>query len=234
MNMLFLTNHQAKAFDFSDIEKVMNAMDITPRPKLIVTLFKSYVHLAGTLAQEIHPDEDEFFTPHNYVAETDRSRLEDSNRKIATFLKEHLLPVCIKTHAIVFLNDDSCALSHAFGNICVTERNKRNGVLPFTTMTITGAHVVANRAQHDENSIARLVRRGSRRWRQYNNKMVATVASCLPDRLHAFLPATKLVFKTFSPGAVPFSSRANAMQRSIYSETKRARTKSKLVIFRPG
>ena len=169
----------------------MNAMDIKPRPKLIVTIFKSYIHLAGTLHQELTPEEDELFSPHNYVAETDRSRLEEANRKIASFLKEHLLPVCIKTHAIVFLGDASCALSDAFGNICVAERNKRNGVLPFTTMAITGAHVVANRAQHDDNSRARLIRHGSRRWRQYNNKMVTL---CLPARRHIDLGSIKRFF----------------------------------------
>lgn len=79
--------------------------------------------------------------------------------------KEHLLPVCIKTNALVLLHDNTCAISDIFGHICHEERKKRNGVLPFTVLAIIGAHTVSCRAEHDEESRARSIRRGSRRWR---------------------------------------------------------------------
>jgi hypothetical protein len=172
MNMLFLTNGQATSFDFTDIDKVMNAMDIKPRPKLVVNIFKSQVHLAGTCYQDQAVDPAEMFSPHLHVGETNRSKLEETDRKLTMFLKEHLLPVCIKTHAIVFLGSNSCEVADAFGHICQAESQKRNGVLPFTVMAIVGGHSLANRAQHDESSRVREIRRGSRRWRQYNNKMI--------------------------------------------------------------
>jgi hypothetical protein len=56
-------------------------------------------------------------------------------------------------------------MSEAFGQICSAERKKRNGVLPFTVLAIIGAHNVACRAENDEESRARTIRRGSRRWR---------------------------------------------------------------------
>ena len=39
--LLYLTNKQARKFNFDDIDKVMTALDIVPRPKLVIKLFES-------------------------------------------------------------------------------------------------------------------------------------------------------------------------------------------------
>ena len=172
MNFLFLTNSQAAEFNFSDIDKVMNAMEIKPRPKLIVTMYKSLMTVGSTNSTYGSYSTDDIFSSRCYAAEKNRSSFKETERELAMFLKDHLLPVCIKTHALVFLHDSSCAMSETFGHICLAERQKRHGKLPFTTMSIVGANMLANRAQNFDDSNARVVRRGSRRWRQYNNLMM--------------------------------------------------------------
>jgi hypothetical protein len=37
--LLFLTNRQAQKFDFANMSKLLTAMEITPRPKLLINLF---------------------------------------------------------------------------------------------------------------------------------------------------------------------------------------------------
>ena len=105
MNFLFLTNGQAAEFNFSDIDKVMNAMEIRPRPKLIVTIMKSVMTFGSTNSTFGSYSKEDMFSPRCYVAEKSRSSFKETERELALFLKDHLLPVCIKTHALVFLHD---------------------------------------------------------------------------------------------------------------------------------
>jgi len=177
LNMLFLTNSQANSFDFTDIDKVMNAMNMAPRPKLVVTIMKSYVHCGANHYMDSVVPEDDMFTSHCYIGEKDSESYEETAQKMALFLKDHVLPICIKTNALVLLHDNSCALSEAFGHICHSERQKRNGVLPFTVLSIVGGHMLANRAENDDESLARTIRRGSRRWKQYNNMMMDVLSN---------------------------------------------------------
>lgn len=156
----------AEFFVLVDMEKVMNAMDITPRPKLIVTILKSLCHVGATYKSDSLILSDEMFTHKLYIAEATKQDHDETTRKMALFLKEYLLPVCIKTNALVFLYDATCLLSATFGGLCQAERVKRNGSLPFTVMTIVGADSVAERANLDEDSYARMIRNGSRRWKR--------------------------------------------------------------------
>ena len=39
-------------------------------------------------------------------------------------------------------------------------------------MSIVGAHNVCTRSQHDPDSIERQIRQGSRRWKQYHNRVL--------------------------------------------------------------
>jgi Ni/Co efflux regulator RcnB len=105
MNFLFLTNSQAAEFNFSDIEKVMNAMEIKPRPKLIITIYKSGMTFGSTNSTFGSYSMEDIFSPRCYVAEKTRSSFKETERELAMFLKDHLLPVCIKTHALVFVHD---------------------------------------------------------------------------------------------------------------------------------
>lgn len=111
LNLLFLTNNQAAEFDFTDIDKVMTAMDIKPKPKLVVTIFKSMFHMGGTSFRDSQFFADTMFTPHCYVSENNVDDMIQSERRITLFLKEQLLPVCIKTNALVFLHDSTCSIS---------------------------------------------------------------------------------------------------------------------------
>lgn len=113
------------------------------------------------------------FTHRLYIAEKDEEDYSNTMRRMAIFLKEQLLPVCVKTNALVFLHDKTCSISQTFGHICQAERMKRNGTLPFTVMSIIGADSVCTRAATDEDSVAHQLRRGSRRWKQYNDMMLS-------------------------------------------------------------
>ena len=118
----------------------MNAMEINPRPKLIVTIFKSRVHIGGTPRRNTMFTSQDMFTNTCFIGECSREDLANTERRMALFLKEQVLPICIKTHALVFLHDSTCGLSAAFGALCEAERSKRNGMLPFTLMCLAGAH----------------------------------------------------------------------------------------------
>ena len=82
----------------------------------------------------------DMFTNTCFIGECSREDLANTERRMALFLKEQVLPICIKTHALVFLHDSTCGLSAAFGALCEAERSKRNGMLPFTLMCLAGAH----------------------------------------------------------------------------------------------
>lgn len=127
----------------------------------------------------------EMFTNRLYLAEKDVGSYSSTMRRMSIFLKEHLLPVCVKTNALVFLHDQTCSISQAFGQICQAERQKRNGTLPFSVMTIIGANSVVHRAQNDEDSVANQLRRGSRRWKQYNEMMLGVFTDPLFYRNYA-------------------------------------------------
>ena len=115
-------------------------MEINPRPKVIVTIFKSRVHVGATPRRNTIFGSRDMFTKRCFVAERSKEDLADTERLMALFLKEQLLPICIKTHALVFLHDTTCGISAAFGSLCQAERSKRNGQLPFSVMSLAGAH----------------------------------------------------------------------------------------------
>jgi len=65
----------------------MNAMDIKPRPKLIITIFKSMAHCGATAYSDSTVDQDDLFSFHLYVAEKDSHDYAQTDRQMATFLK---------------------------------------------------------------------------------------------------------------------------------------------------
>lgn len=178
LNMLFLTNDQANQFDFSDIDKVMRAMDINPKPKLIININKSpnslgattYHDCCGVAGSPADAFSDSDFL---YVAEPDKASLVATNQKMAMFLKEHLLPVCIKTNAVVFIHNDTCAISTIFGSICKAEQSRRHGSLPFTVCSVSGGHSVCMKAEYDKDSIAYKLSHKSNRWAQNKDQMLS-------------------------------------------------------------
>ncbi len=122
------------------------AMNISPKPKLIVTIMKSMVHMGSTQSTDSRIPADDMFTERLYIAEKGEEEYALSVRRMALFLKEHILPVCIKTNALVLLHDTTCSISLLLGELCHAERMKRGGSLPFTVLSIIGGklHLVSS------------------------------------------------------------------------------------------
>ena len=68
----------------------MNAMDIKPRPKLIVSILKSMAHYGATSYTDSSVDPKDLFSFHLYVAEKDSQEYAQTDRRMATFLKVHI------------------------------------------------------------------------------------------------------------------------------------------------
>ena len=52
--LLFLTNKQARAMNVSDMDRIFNALEIAPRPKLVVNLFGSFAYAFGSPSMNNH------------------------------------------------------------------------------------------------------------------------------------------------------------------------------------
>lgn len=62
---------------------------------------------------------------------------------------------------MVIMNDDGCILSKIFGEICKEEREKNNGVLPFTVMCILAADAVCVRVSSTYMPTVSVIRNGN-------------------------------------------------------------------------
>lgn len=141
--LLFLTNKQARKFDFGNIDKFLNAFDVSPQPKLIINLVASFATVTALNENDCHLCKlkaDELSPNGTYYSEKKASDVEATDRAIATFLEESLLPVAIHTNALVLVQNDQCSLAMAIGKLCESELAKsRTGKLPFTVLFIGSA-----------------------------------------------------------------------------------------------
>jgi len=116
--LLFITNKQSRMFDLGDVDRFMQAFDINPKPKLIINLFNSFAYHCGSEPYDFHWSlSDEGFGDHQYHAETSDEKLHDTDRKIAHFLKECVLPVAIEANALVILHNNACSLAMLFSKV---------------------------------------------------------------------------------------------------------------------
>jgi hypothetical protein len=134
--LLYLTNSQTRKFPFGDMQKVLQAMEVT-QPKLIINLFGSIAHNYSLCiaTSSVHWSKPESSTLHYHdYAEVNEKELRETDKRIAMFLEACILPLAIQTNALVICDNDDCSFSKAFSEICIAEANKRHGVLPFTVM----------------------------------------------------------------------------------------------------
>ena len=138
--LLFVTNKQARMFDLSNIGRFMQAFEISPRPKLVINLFPSFASCVASAMYNIHwSNMTEKRGSHHWTCEMTEEDLYGTDRKIGMFLKKCILPVAIQTNALVVINNNSCALSKAFGELVKAEAVKNGGKLPFTVVSFCWA-----------------------------------------------------------------------------------------------
>jgi len=169
--VLFLTNSQAKKLDLSNMDNFIGAMDISPKPKLVINFLQSYCYDAGlnVASEKVHWQNKASIPTrvdggYHYGEIDGEEGLLKMDRKICIFLKEILLPVAIQTNAVVILNDDCCCLSRAFGELVAEEVKKNSGrPLPFTVINV-GFALVYDTQSLVPGTMAYQLRTGSKRW----------------------------------------------------------------------
>uniref|UniRef100_A0A7S1E3E3 Uncharacterized protein n=1 Tax=Hemiselmis andersenii TaxID=464988 RepID=A0A7S1E3E3_HEMAN len=140
--LLFLSNKQANKFNLDDLDKVLTAIDLTPRPRLIISLMESLpqpmVHLMGKCSYPTH-DIDSILEHPYHLPELSWEDFVSKERDTADFLRNSIIPLAVKTNALVICNFDLCSLSKLFGEIVANEMPKMGGKLPFTVMSFLNA-----------------------------------------------------------------------------------------------
>ena len=118
---------------------------VSPKPKLVINLFPSFVSSSGCAFYDCNAGKikEKEFGPHRAnFSEMDTDALRSTDRGIATFLEQSVLvrrqtalppantppphsctnntsqPVAIQTNAIVIIHNDACSLAKAFGSLC--------------------------------------------------------------------------------------------------------------------
>jgi len=184
--LLFLTNNQCRQLDLSNLQKFTQAMDINPQPKLVINLLQSYVYDSGAnvSSEKVHwsnrsagiPDENDINGGYSYSELGGEQGITTTDRKIAIFLRDAVLPVAIQTNAIVLVNVDCCSLSKAWGELVAEETSKRGGRIPFTVINVGFAADYDSQSQI-HGTIAYQLRLGSKRWRQSQRRIHSAVES---------------------------------------------------------
>lgn len=149
--LLFLTNRQALNLPLVDITKLMSALDILPRPKLVINVVQSHafdptVVLYGAPCSEHHycGSSIKLFSNdvnccHYFVSEESLESAFRTEVKISVFLQSCLFPLAREHNALVILGDNRCVLANTIGRMCVEEAKRNGGVLPFTVMCFAAA-----------------------------------------------------------------------------------------------
>ena len=89
--LLFLTNRQARQIDLDDLDKFMQAMDIHPKPKLVMNFMPSFASASRVQSKLNHwkYQEGKIGIEEAYdVGEKDLEGMEDTDRRIGVFLRE--------------------------------------------------------------------------------------------------------------------------------------------------
>jgi hypothetical protein len=183
--LLFITNKQARQFDFANVTKVLQAMDVTPAPQLVINLFPSFAfpfndgsprdalggHFlkkqSGVLDFHIH-------------AERCAQDVHATDMKLMQCLEECVLPVAVQTNALVLVYSDECSLAHAFGALCAAESQKWGGRLPFTVMCIVSG-VPIRQASRVEGTVTHALAVRSKRWKERAGAIDTAAESCFGD-----------------------------------------------------
>jgi hypothetical protein len=140
-------------FDLGDMDRFIQAFDVTPKPKLVINLFPSFAtHIASQPFMHHWSGLKGDFGDHHFHCEVDKRSLHETDRKIGMFLKKceasthhpfpifllnarsllttiffntkGILPVAIQTNAMVILHNINCSLSNAFSDMARAEAAK--------------------------------------------------------------------------------------------------------------
>ena len=98
--LLFVTNKQARMFDLGDMDRFIQAFDVTPKPKLVINLFPSFAtHIASQPFMHHWSGLKGDFGDHHFHCEVDKRSLHETDRKIGMFLKKcRLQPTILFLH----------------------------------------------------------------------------------------------------------------------------------------
>jgi hypothetical protein len=182
--LLFITNKQARKFDFSNMSYFLQAMDITPRPQLVINLLPSLWRaenegsfpLCGCLKKNDDATR-KLILDFGFHTEAGKKELEAAGLNVMLFLQHCVLPVAIQTNALVLMHGDECVLSTAFSELCAAQQEKMGGKLPFTPLCIFSG-IGLEQASSVPGTVAHAVRLKSKRWIEYGTKLgLATEAS---------------------------------------------------------
>ena len=167
----YLTNKQARAFDYSSMDRMLQAMEVPP-PRLVINLsLNSFVATRKTAAMGCNvPFSKETkgrtstVITHHIHAEVDISDLLQTDRRLGIFFEECLLPVAIATQALVIIHTDNDVLSQAFTKVCSKYAKSMGGSLPFAVLSFIPANWVYG-CSITEGTVAYAMSRESKRWR---------------------------------------------------------------------
>jgi hypothetical protein len=175
--LLFLTNKQARKFDFSNISKVLQAMDVSPMPQLVINLFCSLAHVGQDRPHGVGDghwlNKMSQTLGRHWHAETSAADVHSTDRRLMHFLKTCVLPVAIQTNALVLVHGDNCSLAHAFSELCCAEVQKMGGGrLPFTVLCIYQAVDLSNPSNRI-GTVAHGLKTKSKRWTEREHAIEA-------------------------------------------------------------
>ena len=172
--LLFLSNKQARQFDFAHIDRLLHAMEI-PEPKLIILLGSSLPgeSKAASYGTTTHfkSSMSKILSGHTH-SELGTEEFLDTDRRLRTFLEDHLLPVARQTHALVVCYHKQCQLSFAFNQVCQEYAKTVGGKLPFTLLHMNDAtRMPISSRQEGRNYMAYQLRANSKRWQVSMKKL---------------------------------------------------------------
>jgi hypothetical protein len=153
------------------ILKVLDAMDITPRPQLVINLLPSMWRQGGPAGSLLRDDREtrEVLIELNRYGELGKEELDQAHLNVVLFLQRCVLPVAIQTNALVLMHSSECVLAKAFSELCAAQQEKMGGQLPFTTLCVFRG-IGMEGPSTTPGTVAQALRQKSRRWKEQANK----------------------------------------------------------------
>ena len=164
-HILFLSNKQARKFDFDDMSKILSAL-LIPEPKLVVNLLPTNAFARPTLLETERLSlsrKESTMLRHQCHSEIGGKEALETDRQMQIFLEE-LLPVLIQTKAVVVVHDDSCSFARAFSDICMQYAKTVGGKMPFTVIMFASAATLYESAR-TAGTNASILSQASKRWK---------------------------------------------------------------------
>ena len=159
--VLCLTNNQARKIDLSTLDKFFLSFDIptsgVKKPKLVINLFES-TQFVPFNSYSLTIDKDQ-----PYSGELNVDVANETDEKIAIFLKKDLIPVALQTNAIVILHSSSCTFSRIMSELCTVLAASKQGQLPFYVFQFAATYQYWKSAETD-GTLANKIMKQSTRW----------------------------------------------------------------------